>query len=55
MSQSVKEVKPCCRRSVKHAGQHGRHCRVHGKKSGDDDTDKAAQTGATAQTPEEVD
>ena len=54
VSQSVQEVKPCCRRSVKHAGKHGPHCRVHGKKSGDDDTDKAAQTGATAQTPEEV-
>ena len=35
VSQSVKEVKPCCRRSVKHAGQHGPHCRVHKRKSAD--------------------
>ena len=51
--QSVQEGTPCCRRSVKHAGQHGPRCRVHGKKSGDDDTDKAAQM-ATAPTPEEL-
>ena len=54
VSESVKKGMPCCRRSVKHAGEHGPHCRVHGKKSEDDDTDKAARTGATAQTPEEV-
>ena len=34
-SESVKEVTPCCRRSVKHAGKHGPRCRVHGKKSAD--------------------
>ena len=34
-SESVKEVTPCCRRSVKHAGEHGPRCRVHGSKSAD--------------------
>ena len=34
-SESVKEGTPCCRRSVKHAGKHGPHCRVHGRKSAD--------------------
>ena len=34
-SESVKEVTPCCRRSVKQAGEHGPRCRVHGKKSAD--------------------
>ena len=31
--QSVQEGTPCCRRSVKHAGKHGPHCRVHKRKS----------------------
>ena len=34
-SESVKEGTPCCRRSVKHAGEHGPHCRVHGRKNAD--------------------
>ena len=34
-SESVKEVTPCCRRSVKNAGEHGPRCRVHGSKSAD--------------------
>ena len=34
-AESVKEGTPCCRRSMKHAGEHGPRCRVHGRKNAD--------------------
>ena len=35
VSESVQKGMPCCRRSVKHAGEHGPRCRVHKRKSAD--------------------